>query len=462
MLEILLADDEPTIRLSVGDALRQAGFNVTTARDGAETLRLLEERRFDVVLSDIRMPKADGMTVFRRVREKSPETDVILFTGYGEIADAVRAMKEGARDYLTKPIDTDEIVVRVTQLAERHALRRELDEARRALARTHGDQRIIGRAPSMIRLLDRVSTLSGSDAPVLITGESGTGKELVARSLHDQSERRDGPFVAVNCAAFPESLLEAELFGHERGAFTGAIRAREGRFKAAHRGTLFLDEIAEIPMMAQAKLLRVLQEGTIEPLGTNTAIQVEVRVISATHRNLKSRISEARFREDLYYRLKVLDISIPPLRDRRADLPLLVEHFLNKFARCSDEVQELTPRAWAALSEYPFPGNVRELEHAIEHAVVLSRGEEIDLEHLPEDIAGVDASGEGESQGFRPLSDAVKSFEREYLVRALRLAGGKKMRAAEMLKISRKNLWEKLRAHNLQDADLEDQTVTTP
>jgi len=261
---------------------------------------LIAAHRFDVVVTDIRLPRVDGITLFRQIRQDHPGTDVILITAYGAVDDAVAALKDGALDYLTKPYDPEELVVRISRVAERHQLRRALAEARAALASRRADDEVVGRAPIMQRLLDRIGTIAVSDAPVLITGESGTGKELVARRLHDLSPRRAGPFVAVNCATFPETLLEAELFGHDKGAFTGAVKKRDGRFKAAHGGTLFLDEVAEIPLMAQAKLLRVLQSGTFEPLGTNNSVKVDVRVISATHRNLRQHIVEGRFREDLY------------------------------------------------------------------------------------------------------------------------------------------------------------------
>jgi len=454
VLDILLVDDEPTIRLSVGDVLRAAGHSVTLACDGAEAMASIEAKVFDVVISDMRLPKGDGMTIFRTLRAESPATDVILITAFGDVQDAVAAMKEGASDYLTKPFDTDVIRLRLERIAERRQLRSDLEQARAQLAAEAPGLLIVGRSPNMVRLLDRIATIAESEAPVLITGESGTGKELVAKTLHERSSRKGKPFVAVNCAAFPETLLEAELFGHERGAFTGAVRKREGRFKAADGGTLFLDEIAEIPPAAQAKLLRVLQEGAIEPLGTNAAVKVSVRLISATHRNLKERIAEGRFREDLYYRLNVLDIAIPPLRERRGDLPILVEHFLRRSAK--GDAPAIAPRAWAALSQYPFPGNVRELQHALEHAVVLARGGEIDLAHPPSDVAGVarePAAGEG---GLRPLGPVIKEFEREYLLRALTATDGKKTRAAELLGISRKNLWEKLREHGISDSDLDD------
>ncbi len=458
MLDILLIDDEPSIRLTVADGLEDAGHTVTTAADGAAAMSLIDERTFDLVVTDIRMPKVDGMTVFRRLRKERPTTGVILMTAYATVTDAVAALKEGALDYLTKPFDLDELRLRILRFDERRALEAELDAARDELAHRDPSSIIIGRAPNMVRLLDLVETISDSDAPVLITGESGTGKELVAKTVHRLSGRRDGPFVAVNCAAFPETLLEAELFGHERGAFTGAVKARDGRFMAAKRGTLFLDEIAEIPPMAQAKLLRVLQEGLIEPLGTNQQFDVDVRIVSATHRNLKERIRDGLFREDLYYRLNVLDVAIPPLRDRRSDLPLLVEYFLQRLVKPGREPPPIAPRAWAAISEYAFPGNVRELEHAVQRAVVLSRGQEIDLDHLPEDIRGpidgVKARPEGEQAPLRPLATAIKEFEHQYLMRALNAAHGKKAKAAEMLGISRKNLWEKLRSHEIdQRAD---------
>ncbi|MFN7950860.1 MAG: sigma-54 dependent transcriptional regulator [bacterium] len=460
MLEILLIDDEPSIRLSVGDALGAAGHRVTLASDGREGLRLATHRAYDVVITDVRLPGADGLTIFREVKRLGLATDVILITAYGAVEDAVTAMKEGAHDYLTKPFDVAELVLRIERIADRRRIQRELDQARAELAARDAGAMVVGQSPPMVRLNDRIETMAQSDATVLITGESGTGKELVARALHEKGPRRGRPFVAVNCAAFPETLLEAELFGHERGAFTGAIRKRDGRFRAADGGTLFLDEIAEIPLPAQAKLLRVLQDGAFEPLGTNTAVRVDVRLVCATHRNLKEHITLGRFREDLYYRVNVLDLHIPPLRERRSDLPLLAQHFLRRLVKGDAAVPPIAPRAWAALSQYPFPGNVRELEHALEHAFVLSRGGEIDIQHLPADIsgsAGELASLAGPSEApLRPLSMAIKEFEREYLLRALKLAEGKRAKAAEMLGISRKNLWEKLKDHGVGDADIED------
>jgi two-component system, NtrC family, response regulator AtoC len=465
MLDILLVDDEPDFRTVVGEALRDAGHRVSLAANGAEGLTQISSNVFDVMICDIRLPKVDGLTLFRRVRQESPGTDVILITAHAAVTDAVSALKEGAYDYLTKPFEVDEIILQMQRIATQRALKRELEQARAELSQRKsngagagGAGSIIGRSPPMLRLAERIETIAQSDAPVLITGESGTGKELVARTLHDRSTRRAKPFIAVNCAAFPETLLEAELFGHERGAFTGAVKRRDGRFKAADGGTLLLDEIAEVPLPAQAKLLRVLQEGTVEPLGTNESTKVDVRIISATHRNLRERIKEGRFREDLYYRLNVLDIEIPPLRERRGDMPLLLQYFLNKFTQPGKTPSTISPRAWAVLSQYHFPGNVREFAHAIEHAVVLANGGEIEVEHLPGGITGtLDGAASTPAGSLRSLSAALKEFEHEYLLRALAQANGKKMKAAEILGISRKNLWEKLRLHGIaSDADTEE------
>jgi len=451
-LNVLLVDDEPDIHLAVGEALRDAGHRVSTANNGQEGLNFITTQVFDVMICDVRLPKLDGLSLFRRTRQESPDTMVILMTAYAAIADAVAAVKEGAHDYLTKPFDIDEIVLRMHRMASHRALLRDLERARSELAKRDDGDSIIGRSVQMLRLLDRVNTIATSHAPVLITGESGTGKELVARALHDRGPRAGKPFVAVNCAAFPDTLLEAELFGHERGAFTGAVKRRDGRFRAAHGGTMLLDEVAEMSLPAQAKLLRVLQEGTIEPLGTNESQRVDVRVISATHRNLKERVEAGSFREDLYYRLNVLNVDIPPLRERKGDLPLLVQYFLRKFTRAGKATPRLSPAAWAALSEFAFPGNVRQLGHAIEHAVVLAGDGEIDLPHLPRDIASTAEAARTPTPVPRPLGTAMKEFERDYLQRALAQAEGKRTLAAEMLGISRKNLWEKLRMHGFSES----------
>lgn len=460
MLDVLLVDDEPLIRLSIGDALRASDYAVTLAADGAEAVKILEQSQFDVVITDIRLPKVNGMDIFRLVKSQSPDTEVILITAFGAVADAVSAFKAGAHDYLTKPFDADELIMRLERIGEVKVLRRRLAEADSALAGDRGRKtRIIGQSGPMRQMFDRLNAFAGSEASVLITGESGTGKELVAKALHEGSTRFEQPFVAVNCAAFPETLLEAELFGHERGAFTGATRRREGRFQAAHNGTLFLDEVAEMPLPAQAKLLRVLQERAVEPLGTNKAVKVDVRILSATHRNLAEYIANGRFREDLFYRLNVLQLDIPPLRERKADLPLLVEYFLNQLA--PGDSPTISDRALMALYHYAFPGNVRELEHAIHHGVVLARDGTIELSHLPSAVAEVASSDQVAStplldlpnSQIEPLATALKSFERDYLIRALKRTSGKRTAAAEILGISRKNLWEKMLKLEISEDD---------
>jgi DNA-binding NtrC family response regulator len=473
-LSVLIAEDEPEMRETLEEALTDAGHRVVTAVDGASAASLADANVFDVVVTDIQMPKMDGLSLFARLRQHSPGTEVIIMTNHGGIAQAVEAMKMGAYDYLAKPFQTDDLVRRLERIASHRSLRAELEQARAALSNQSPDSLLIGQSLPMRRLHDLIETVAKADAATLITGESGTGKELVARMLHDRGARRDRPFVAVNCGALTESLIEAELFGHERGAFTGAERKREGRFKAADGGTLFLDEIAELQPTAQTKLLRVVQEGVFEPLGSNTPVKVDVRLVSATHRDLPERIRQNLFREDLYYRINVIGIGIPPLRDRPGDLSLLVQHFLRRFTPKDKTPPAVSPEAWAALSQHPFPGNVRELSHAIQHAVVLSGGGEIEVQHLPAALLphhskdGPNPVPLSEMQGLagvQPIGAAVRAFEREYLVRVLRGAteGGanrdgvgsrtKRAEIARALGISRKTLWEKLKGYGISAPD---------
>jgi DNA-binding NtrC family response regulator len=443
MLNVLLADDDPSLRASLSTLLQSRGHRVTTATSGDDAFARLEREDFDLVISDVQMPGMDGLTLLHHLRHRWTGTDVVLITAYAAVEDAISAIRDRAVDYLTKPFEIDRLLDAVARVDESRHVQRELvrtKDDRSALAR------LVARSAPMMRVKQHVSAIADSDAAVLITGESGTGKELVARAIHERSPRREQPFVAINCAAVPPTLVGAELFGHERGAFTGADRRREGRFKAANLGTLFLDEIGEMPIEVQALLLRVLQEGTFEPLGSNTPVSVDVRIVSATNRDLKERVSQGRFREDLYYRLKVFDVQLPPLRARAGDLMLLTEQFLRAFTRIGDPVPSLSPAAWAALLGHPFPGNVRELKHAIQHAAVLARGQkEIDLEHLPGEIRGA-AAGARHTPALS-LPTAVAEFERECIRRALEFSSGERKRAAEVLGISRKVLYQKLARH---------------
>jgi len=428
---ILIIEDDAAARAAAHRVMESLGHSVV-AVDASAAIMLLGEQDFDVVITGLPpAPSAHGVT---------PES--------GSLSIPQELV------CLPRPLAADDLVEAVTEIQNREALRRTLELARQKLIEDADPSdsgapslRIIGSSPAMKRVLGRVAVVAASDAPVLLTGESGTGKELLAQTIHVQSKRADKPLVTVNCAAFPETLIEAELFGHERGAFTGALQRRDGRFKAADGATLFLDEINALSLAAQAKLLRVLQDGSFHPIGTNTEVVVDVRLISATNRELKALVAEGTFREDLYYRIKVLDLALPPLRDRTGELPLLVAYFLLKHAPAASS-PTLSPRAWAALSGYSFPGNVRELEHAIQHAVVLARGSEIDLEHLPRDIYATVCPDEpaANSPGeLQPLAVAVREFERTYMLRALELTSGNKTRAARMLGMSRKHLWEKLR-----------------
>jgi len=450
VLDILLLDDEPDLLALLEDQLGETCHRVQTAADGEMAGSLLDHRAYDVVICDVRLPRVDGLTLLRRIRKEAPATHVIMMTGSSDVAQAVAALKEGAYDYLRKPFDVDELLLQIQRIEENQVLRRELNDVREELSGGNPNTALLGQSTSIRRVQDLITMVAKSEAPVLVTGESGTGKEVVARLIHERGPRRDQPFVAVNCGALAENLVEAELFGHERGAFTDAVKKRDGRFKAADGGTLLLDEVAELPPAAQAKLLRVLQEGTFEPVGGNVPVRVNVRIISATHRNLAQRVKTGSFREDLYYRINVIEIPLPPLRERPGDLPILLRHFLKRFAPPREYLPGLSPAAWAALARHPFPGNVRELAHAVEHAMVLAGGGDIDVAHLPPAIAGGPVPPKtppefAQPQSVRPLHLALRDFEHQYLLRALDATDGKRSRTAELLGISRKTLWEKLR-----------------
>jgi two-component system response regulator AtoC len=456
--DVLVVEDDAELLSTIAESLEDAGHSVVTARDGQEAATRCQARGFDVVVADVRLPTFDGLALLKHLRRSWPETKVILMTAFADIAQAVGALKEGAYDYLTKPFDLEELAIRFQRICEQRALQRELEMVRAQLSAADVNGFIVGTSPRIREALGRIHAVSQSDAATLISGESGTGKELAARLLHNLSPRREQPFVAVNCGSLTDTLVEAELFGHERGAFTGAERRRDGRFKAADGGTLFLDEVAELSLPAQAKLLRVLQEGTFEPLGSNTTISVDVRVVSATHRNLVERVRDGLFREDLYYRVNVIEIAIPPLRERPSDLSALVQHFLLRFTRAGQPLPTLSSGAWEALARHDYPGNVRELSHAVQHAVVLSGGGEIRPEHLPARLLEVSSMADhaaaivDAAHEERTLGTAVAAFEREYLLRIVRKTGGKRMKAAEILGISRKSLWEKLKMHGIAES----------
>ena len=443
---ILVVDDEPAQLELVGGFLRKRGFEVVEVSDGQAALERFGKEPFDLILTDQRMPALSGLELLEAARALHPEIAVIVITAYGTIQTAVAAIKGGATDYLTKPLNLDELLHRIRQVQERQQLLRENRELRDALQERYRVEGIIGESGPMQEVLSLVRRVASSDATVLIRGESGTGKELIARAIHYASPRAEGPLVKVNCAALPDSLLESELFGHEKGAFTGAVNTRKGRFELAHGGTLFLDEIGDLPPHLQVKLLRVLQEREFERVGSSHPIAVDVRVLAATHRDLEALVRAGRFREDLYYRINVVTIALPPLRERREDLPLLIDHFVTKFAeKNGKKLRGLTPEAREALLRYDYPGNVRELENLIERAAVLTRDEVIGLSDLP--LTLHDPSPE--STTLRGLVAAVEGLERRMILDALARADGVQTRAAESLGISERVLRYKLRKHGL-------------
>jgi two-component system, NtrC family, response regulator HydG len=443
--KVLVVDDQKNMRATTAIVLRQAGHSVEEAEDGATAIQRLQHETFDVVLTDLRMPTVDGMEVLKNAQQVAPDTQVIVMTAYGTIASAVEAIRRGAYDFLAKPFKEDEVLLRVAKALEKRRLLGEVSMFAEEFRKRYGLEHIIGRSPAMRELLDRVLRVAPTDATVLITGESGVGKELVARALHVTSRRGDKPFVPVNCAAITETLLESELFGHAKGAFTGATRARRGMFEEANGGTLFIDEIAETAPGFQAKLLRALQEGEIRRVGESTPTQVNVRVIAATNQDLRRAIAEKRFREDLFYRLNVVPIRIPPLRERREDVPLLAAHFLRRFNQRTGGDKVLTPEAAARLAQHDWPGNVRELENMIEQAAALSPGREIREADIEVDQPRVAAVAPDLGAPGATLAEAVEDAERRAIAAALARCAGDLGRVARELGVSGTTLWRKMK-----------------
>src|SRR2546422_9514273 len=440
---LLIADDDPGLRQSLERTLTREGYRVILASDGNAALERLQAGGVDLVLTDLKMPGLSGIELLRAVKAIASEVDVILLTAFGTVEEAVKAMKEGASDFLTKPFQRAQLLRVIRQALERRAL----IEQNRALQRRLDDLlrqgNIIGASPAFRRMMTLVDQVASSSATVLIQGESGTGKELVAQAIHERSPRRNGPFVAVNCAALPETLLESELFGYEKGAFTGAAGRKEGRFELANAGTLFLDEVGDLSLVTQPKILRVLQEGEFERLGGTRSLQVDVRIVAATNQDVADMVKEKRFREDLYYRLNVITIRVPPLRERHEDIRVLAQHYLRVYAaKNGRKLEGFTGEAIDRLQAYAWPGNVRELENLIERSVLLARKDRIDAEDLPEEVMGVK----------RPPRDAIleligtplADIEQRLLDETLRITGGNKAQAAKLLGIDVRTVARKL------------------
>ena len=447
-MRILLVEDEPTIALTLGDDLRAEGFDVTVLADGKEALEQLSQRIFDCVITDVRLPGADGVQVLKAAKAARPETEVLMMTAYATVESAVEAMRLGADDFIQKPFLNAQLIERLRRLGRFRALLEENERLRAQLRSDQGLPGVIGQSPAMRDVVKRVRTVAGTDASVLIEGESGTGKERIARAIHVLSARRDKPFVALSCGALPDTLLETELFGHERGAFTDAQRQRRGRFEMGNGGTIFLDDIDDMPLPVQVKLLRVLQERQFERVGGEQLVHVDIRVVSATKVPLMELVRQGRFREDLYYRLNVVPVRLPPLREREGDIPLLVQHFIERLGQGKSFVVKTD--VLEAMSGYSWPGNVRELENHCAQAIAMSGGSSIlRKEHL----LPVDRSRRAALEppvALRTLREVLVEAEREHLKHVLKAVGGHRTKAASVLGISRKVLWEKLKDYGIE------------
>ncbi|NOQ84088.1 MAG: response regulator [Myxococcales bacterium] len=447
MARILIVDDQDNARGMLSEMLQTEGYDVDQAASGEAASIMVAERGYDLVITDLRMGDVGGLEVLKRARETSPLTEVIVMTAFGTIEDAVEAMRFGARDFVQKPFVEEELLGKVSRATRTQQLAGEQRAAAADFRERYNFGNIIGQSAEIRDILGRIVRIAPTDATVLITGESGTGKELVARAIHANSLRAERPFVSINCAALPETLLESELFGHMRGAFTGAVQTRKGLFEEANGGTFFFDEIAETPPSLQAKLLRAIQEGEIRRLGENNSINVDARIIAATNQDLRVRIEEKLFREDLYYRLNVARFELPPLRERKEDIPPIVDSFLEKYGKKMTRHATLGPGVMDYLRGYDFPGNIRELENLIEQGVALAQDGQI---HLADIVPSSNGNGAALRPGRQSLADIVRNVERDAIVRALRQVEGNKERAAALLGLSPTTLWRKMKRLRLE------------
>ena len=458
-MKILVIEDEPSVRLGLCSALKGAGHQVGSAANARDGIALFQKEQHDLVITDLVMPgDGSGLEVLTAVKEQSPRSGVMIITAFGNVKTAVEAMRQGAFDYVAKPFEPDELLIAIDRFAHQTRLEQENILLREEVREKRQLEHIVGDSPAIQRLCDTVRAAARTDVSVLILGETGTGKELVANALCALSPRHDKPIVKINCAAVPETLFESELFGYEKGAFTGAMARRKGKLEAAQGGTILFDEIGDMPLTIQAKLLRVIEERQLERLGGNDTIAIDVRFLYATSKNLKDAVKSGAFRSDLYYRVNVVPVEVPPLRERRQDIPLLIRHFLDGFsARAGRRSMGVTPSALAALEQYDFPGNVRELRHAMEMAVALCPDDTITLRHLPAEIreaSVAESTGVAEDTVF--LQDKVRRLEHDEIIRALAESSGKKALAAERLGICRRTLWKKMRDLRIVAPDAED------
>jgi two-component system response regulator HydG len=440
--QILVIDDDAEMCGLLSDVLKGEGFSVLAIGESLEASRILRKEEFDVIITDLKMKGLKGLDLLEEAKKVAPLTPVIIITAFGTIQSAIQAMKLGAYDYITKPFQIDELVLTVKKALENRLLKKEVVRLKKEVESRYHFHHLIGKSSSMQKIYDLIERICDSSNNILITGESGTGKELVAKAIHYSGIRKDRPFIGVNCAAIPETLLESELFGYKRGAFTDAKTDKKGLIFEATKGTILLDEITEMSPLLQAKLLRVIEEKEVRPLGDTNAYRIDVRIISATNRDIKERIQQGRFREDLYYRLKVIDMELPPLRERREDIPLLVQHFMNKLGEGPKKILSVSEDSLKILTAYSWPGNVRELENVIQRAMTLCRGEIIQPEDLP--LHMVQEADENLAEKGLRKKYTLDQLEKEYIRKVLIEVGGNKSKAAEILGLDRKTLYRKL------------------
>jgi len=444
--KLLIVEDDNTMRFALTELFSQRGYEVVEAADAETGLHILSEQEIDLVIMDIKLPGISGLDALSRIHEIDVSIPVILITAYGDKKKALEALRKGAYDYFTKPFKMEEIEVVIKRALEKRQLEKEIRALRQQIDVEYEFKEIIGQSEPMKQVFNLIKKVLDTDVTVLITGESGTGKELVASVLHHHSPRRNKPFIKINCAAIPETLLESELFGHEKGAFTGAVTSKPGKFELAHEGTIFLDEIGEMPISTQAKILRVLQEREFERVGGTKTIKVNVRIIASTNRDLWKAVQEKTFREDLYFRLNVVNIHLPPLKERKEDIPLLVEHFIKKHnVKFNKKVMGITQEALGLLYQYHWPGNVRELENYIERAVLLAPGKLITSKELPYHLLGIP-----EEAGEKNLDEIIEGIEKKLIIDALRKTQGVQTRAAQILGISERSLWHRVKKYGIR------------
>jgi len=448
---ILIADDEAGIRESLTIVLEDEGYNCTAVSDGDAAKSAIDEGSFDIIISDLKMPKTDGIGVLEYALKKSSDTLTIIITAHATVETAIKALRKGAADYILKPLDFDEVLIRIENLLEHKSLVQENKYLREQIDKEYNFNHIIGESTAMKQVYKMVERVSQATSNVLVTGQSGTGKELVARAIHSNSDRAKKPFLAINCGAIPENLVESELFGHKKGAFTGATEDKEGVFVAANGGTVFLDEVAEIPLNLQVNLLRVLQEREVKPVGSNQTLSFDTRIIAATNKDLKEEVESNNFRDDLYYRLNVVEISLPPLEQRREDIPLLAHHFLKKYNKeLKRNLKGIASEAMGAMMAYEWKGQVRELENVIERAVLLSDGDYLSLDDLPNSLQKPSEDGEFQMDNDK-LDEAMQVFEKHHIQSVLKRTDGNKSEAARLLGIDPSTLYRKMERLGLSD-----------